>query len=189
MQLNDYHRNIFKEVFSAEPEETNGFPEPSDVSAGIVYAISTLKEREKEVLSLRFEKGLTYKKMGEHLGLSASGARDVTDRVLRLLRHPTRANFIRYGYEGYMNKLESERQERAAQKLFNESQTGYIDELNLSVRTYNCLIRCGIHTISDCANYPNNPLKIRYLGKHSACEVANALRECGIKDTVWDEFL
>lgn len=60
-----------------------------------------------------------------------------------------------------------------------------IDELDLSVRAYNCLHRAGCHTIEDIVKYCKDPDKnglcgIRNMGKRSAEEVAMKLRSFGI---------
>lgn len=49
-----------------------------------------------------------------------------------------------------------------------------IDEMNLSVRSYNCLKRAGLHTVGDLIESVNNwsdLLKIRNMGTKSAKEV------------------
>lgn len=189
MQLNNYHSKIFKAIFDMDSKEMKGLPPIPDVSKGIDYALSTLSEREQEILFMRYEQELTLKCIGENVGLTRSRIQQIVQKALRRLRHPYRAAYIRYGFEGYTRKMEKQKEERAAQRRFNEEQTGCIDKLNLSVRAYNCLRRCGIATIAECATYEGNPLKIRNLGFRSAHEVAIALRNYGIKDTVWDEFL
>lgn len=189
MQLSDYHSKLFKAIFTMEPKEVKGLAPIPDVSKGIDYALSTLSEREQEILFMRYEKEMTLKCIGENLDLTRSRIQQIVQKALRKLRHPYRASYIKYGFEGYTQRLEKDKKARAAQRLFNERQTGCIDELNLSVRAYNCLRRRGISTIAECATYEGDPLKIRNLGIHSVREVALALKEYGIKDTVWDDFL
>lgn len=58
-----------------------------------------------------------------------------------------------------------------------------IDELNLSVRAYNCLRRAGIFTISDIINLPKDDwYKIKNLGRNSLEDVVVKMHEAGYKD-------
>jgi len=53
-----------------------------------------------------------------------------------------------------------------------------IEELGLSVRSFNCLRRAGVNTLGDAAaRYPNGFLGIRNLGSKSAEEVCNKIEE------------
>lgn len=54
------------------------------------------------------------------------------------------------------------------------------EELDLSVRSYNCLKRAGINTLDDLINLTEDDLlKVRNLGRRSACEVVRKLIEFG----------
>jgi len=60
-----------------------------------------------------------------------------------------------------------------------------INELDLSVRAYNCLHRAGCDTVEDIVKYCKDPDKnglfgIRNMGRHSAEEVSMKLRSFGI---------
>ena len=56
-----------------------------------------------------------------------------------------------------------------------------IEELDLSVRSYNCLKRAGINTIEDLTNKTESQmLKIRNLGMKSFKEIKNILEEKGL---------
>ena len=57
-----------------------------------------------------------------------------------------------------------------------------IDELELSVRSYNCLKRAGINTVEElCSKTPDEMMKVRNLGKKSLDEVLEKLKELGLK--------
>ena len=57
-----------------------------------------------------------------------------------------------------------------------------IDELELSVRSYNCLKRAGINTVEELTNKtPDEMLKVRNLGKKSMDEVLAKIEELGLK--------
>jgi len=56
-----------------------------------------------------------------------------------------------------------------------------IEELDLSVRSYNCLKRAGINTVEDLANKTEEDMmKVRNLGRKSLEEVLNKMNELGL---------
>ena len=56
-----------------------------------------------------------------------------------------------------------------------------IEEVEFSVRAYNCLKRAGIHTVQDLVNKKENEVtKIRNLGKKSLKEVLDKVEELGL---------
>lgn len=57
-----------------------------------------------------------------------------------------------------------------------------IDELELSVRSYNCLKRAGINTVEELTNRtPDDMMKVRNLGRKSLEEVLAKLKELGLQ--------
>ena len=61
-----------------------------------------------------------------------------------------------------------------------------IEDLDFSVRAYNCLKRANIHTLQDLVNKSENDMmKIRNLGKKSLKEVLDKVKELGL--TLRDE--
>ena len=56
-----------------------------------------------------------------------------------------------------------------------------IDELELSVRSYNCLKRAGINTVEElCSRTSDDMMKVRNLGRKSLEEVLQKLEELGL---------
>ena len=63
-----------------------------------------------------------------------------------------------------------------------------IDELELSVRSYNCLKRAGINTVEELTNRtPEDMMKVRNLGRKSLDEVLAKLKELGLQLNPSDE--
>ena len=63
-----------------------------------------------------------------------------------------------------------------------------IEELELSVRSYNCLKRAGISTVEDLANKSQEDMmKVRNLGKKSLDEVTNKLIALGLDFAIEEE--
>ncbi len=57
-----------------------------------------------------------------------------------------------------------------------------IEELDLSVRSFNCLKRAGVNTVEDLINKSEEDMmKVRNLGKKSLTEVVNKLRSYGLE--------
>ena len=57
-----------------------------------------------------------------------------------------------------------------------------IDELELSVRSYNCLKRAGINTVEELTNKtPEDMMKVRNLGRKSLEEVLAKLKELNLE--------
>lgn len=63
-----------------------------------------------------------------------------------------------------------------------------IDELELSVRSYNCLKRAGINTVEElCNKTSEDMMKVRNLGRKSLDEVMAKLKELGLSLNLGDE--
>ena len=70
-----------------------------------------------------------------------------------------------------------EKEEGKKEKVLEMS----IEELELSVRSYNCLKRAGINTVDDLANKTEDEMmKVRNLGRKSLEEVLNKMAELGL---------
>ena len=71
--------------------------------------------------------------------------------------------------------------EKIEDKKDNQSADMSIDELELSVRSYNCLKRAGINTVKElCNKTPDDMMKVRNLGRKSLEEVLAKLKELGL---------
>ena len=71
--------------------------------------------------------------------------------------------------------------EKVEDKKDTQSTDMSIDELELSVRSYNCLKRAGINTVEElCSKTPEDMMKVRNLGKKSLEEVLAKLKELGL---------
>ena len=63
-----------------------------------------------------------------------------------------------------------------------------IDELELSVRSFNCLKRAGINTVKElCDKTPEDMMKVRNLGRKSLEEVLGKLKELGLSLNTGEE--
>ncbi len=80
-----------------------------------------------------------------------------------------------------MNDNEDDEKEKALEMS--------IDELELSVRSYNCLKRAGINTVQElCSKTQDDMMKVRNLGRKSLEEVLAKLHELGLGLSSGDEL-
>lgn len=77
-----------------------------------------------------------------------------------------------------------EKEDNAKEKVLEMN----IDELELSVRSYNCLKRAGINTVEELTNCTSEDMmKVRNLGRKSLEEVLAKLKELGLQLSPGDE--
>lgn len=78
----------------------------------------------------------------------------------------------------------AEKEDNEKEKVLEMS----IDELELSVRSYNCLKRAGINTVEELTNRTSEDMmKVRNLGRKSLEEVLAKLKELGLSLNLSDE--
>ncbi len=74
-------------------------------------------------------------------------------------------------------EITSDRKEEDLERILEMT----IEELDLSVRSYNCLKRAGINTVAELVRKPEEEMmKVRNLGKKSLEEVEQKLKELGL---------
>lgn len=85
--------------------------------------------------------------------------------------------FIELSEEGKKAEIMVEREENAKEKVLEMT----IEELDMSVRSFNCLKRAGIDTVEDLINKSEEDMmKVRNLGKKSLEEVIAKLQSLGL---------
>lgn len=94
------------------------------------------------------------------------------------------------GYiDGYRRGVEDGKAGKADIQNEQELLNCPVQFLNLSTRSINCLDRAGYHTIRDIIYLNRQEIwKIRNLGRKGLHEIAVALWDQGIRDSVWDEW-
>lgn len=84
--------------------------------------------------------------------------------------------FVNLSEEEYMDKIMVEKEEESKEKSLEMT----IEELDLSVRSFNCLKRAGINTVKDLINHTEEDMmKVRNLGRKSLDEVILKLKSLG----------
>ncbi len=194
-----YPRNMLLEAYGEETIECFE-PFSRDMMAGLHYVLSTLKEREMEILKYRYVDREPLSEIAKRYSLTRESIRKYIFRAFQKLRRPDRYYIIKQGMASYMNEMfdslyqegYTDGQISARNKLTGEiPKVGFYDialeDLNISIRSFNCLKRAGINTVGECMNC-DFPLRIRYMGMHSVCEIATVLEAMGITDTAWSDI-
>ena len=85
--------------------------------------------------------------------------------------------FVDLSDEAKNTEIIVEKEESKKEKVLEMT----IEELDLSVRSYNCLKRAGINTVEDLINNSEEDMmKVRNLGRKSLEEVINKLHGLGL---------
>ena len=132
---------------------------PEDFLADVIER--RLTPRENEVIKHLYQEGLTLDETGKIYDVTRERIRQIKYKALRKIRH-----FVR------LSKRNSEIQTRE----------GHIEELGLSVRTYNALLRSGIKEIEQLLHLSyGQVMDIRGVGMMTACEILGQVHACGYK--------
>ena len=117
--------------------------------------IKQFDAREQEIISYRFEKGMTYKEIGEELGISDMRASQLVHRCLHFIK-------IRYACHIVDNRVG-------------------IENLDLSTKCTNNLKKSGINTVYDLMGYNKKSLyDVKGVGESTFKEIVHALNMQGI---------
>lgn len=171
---------------------------------GLLEAVNDLTDREQKVLELRYKHYLTLEQCGYRFNVTRERIRQVEAKALRKLRSPYRS---KHWILDTMDKAREAQEKLSRLELENIRLKNYIeshltdskipcdnerkedsvsdisiDNLELSVRSFNCLKRAGIDTLGDLSEYTlEKLLKVRNLGRKSMEEVITKAKEYGIE--------
>lgn len=104
-----YPQNLIVEIKSDLKNPTE------DQILGLEFAIEQLKESDQEIISLHYEKGLTYKEIGELTGRSGARCGSLARRAVFSLRKANRIAWIVDGYKGRLSKINNQVEEARQQ--------------------------------------------------------------------------
>ena len=202
----EYPLNLIYAIFD---DEADGIIENadtiSDFNGSVEYVLHTLSERERTVLKYRFVDLMTYEEVGKLYNITRERIRQVEAKALRKLRHPSRAKYLKCGVSGIIEDIRTDYFNKFADlenkliELINlntktangivcgaEIRRKYtptdlkIEDMDLSVRAYNCLKRTGIDDLQQLAKLSYDDLaRIRNLGKKCVGEIIERLKEYG----------
>ena len=155
---------------------------PPDAEKSIEYVLSTINDRERDILLLKYKDGWSLKEIGEKYAICGQRVGQIIAKALRKCRHPSRSKILSLGYA--QAEIEQRLTEENFRKRICSGENMSLEEYDLSIRSYNCLRRAGLNDRNDVINYiqirknekPEDALlKIRNLGRKSAIEVLERL--------------
>lgn len=175
-------------------------------SPGIMEEVmnEVLTERENKVLQMRYQWDMTLEEAGKECGVTRERIRQVEAKAIRKLRfqqhkgtfscvpeaelreaqgeaeyYKAQAEYLQDELDKIRNITPEQREEADKKRSIMETS---IDELDLSVRSYNCCKRAGINTLGDlCGKTYTEMLKVRNMGKKSLQEIENKMNEYGLR--------
>lgn len=158
-------------------------PVADQVKQNLEEVIRTkLSKRETFCVELYFKKYKTLEECGIKFGVTKERIRQILAKAGRKLRHPSIFKFIEYGldyqdcineeYRASRDELIKEKSDILIKSHKLEDTGTTIDDLDFSVRTYNCLRRAGIETDKQLMLMTVDSLMgIRNLGRKSLEEI------------------
>ena len=164
-----------------------------DIVAGLKTALSSLSSREQVILHRSYEERLTQKSTAEFLNISASRVGFLEHQALRKLRSAQRVQYIIYGEQGLKEREESirrEKLERFDAEKYKTILSIRFEELDLTVRSFNCLRRAGYEKVADIIGLTEDEiLGIKNLGRKNLDEIARKLLSVGVEESSWLCFI
>lgn len=175
-------------------------------SPGIIEDVmhKALTERENKVLQMRYEWGMTLNEVGVEIGITQERVRQIEAKAFRKLHYRTyhyelecvpkkelrgaqlqvehykaQADYLQRELDRIRGIVPAQREEMEKKSTLLETP---IENLDLSVRSYNCLKRAGIQTLGDlCGKTYAEMMKVRNLGKRSLAEIEDKMKENGLR--------
>ena len=147
-----------------------------------ILASDAFTEREKDVMDMRWNQHITYDSIAEHIGKTRERARQITRQIVRKLS-VREHYYIMVSPDKYSEVLERATKYELMLGEFSEKELERptIYELELSVRTHNCLTRRGYHYIDELIGVSVNDLvNIRNMGNKSLGELLSKLKSFSI---------
>ena len=159
-----------------------------------------ITDREEKIIRLYYIDGKTFEEIGKYFGTTRERIKQIHDKAIKKLKL-----FKKYFYGGkwclmeelakeeYQKYLETQKSFRtyeSAKQYILQYENGVflpikeqkIENLDLTMRSYNCLKRAGIRTIGDLLNFSYYDLiKIRNLGRKSMKEILDTIHDLGLK--------
>lgn len=170
-----------------------------------------LTEREYNILMLRFVEGMTYEEAGYQYTVTRERIRQIEAKALRKMRgrkacrEILQKGFYQWTQEQIRQRADAIVEERIkqfkTQWLIDHPEPEYvvgdpvdpeineraqkmqmtIEELDLSVRSYNCLKRANINTVRDLTDRTEESMVyVRNLGRKSLEEIGQKLKSLGL---------
>jgi len=183
----EYPYNLLEDVFAKKEYELTDLTE--DMADGLAYAIEALGERRKAILQMYYAEGMNTREIAEHFDVSSSAICTMKRNAVMRLRRPDALCNITYGRKGFEERQQRLRLDKEVKKNSEQYQQVMgvrFEELDLSVRSFNCLRRAGFVTIGDIVDLTEDEIiGIKNLGWKQYDEIGRKLLARGVFDSAW----
>lgn len=175
--------NLLRLLFMDEEYDKWKAQIPPDFDESFKYILEeTLTERETYILYSFFRDRIHMQIIGQRYGIQAERVRQIKDKAIRRIRHPSRMKYLSLGLAEVERLQREPPEEKPAEKCT-------IDELDLDVRAFNCVLRAGVRTIEDLTRLSRSDLlKVRNMGVRTIDEVERKLEDKGLALRQEDEI-
>lgn len=163
-------RNILSDAYEEWMEHI-----PPDFEESFRYVLEeTLVERETYILYSFFRDRMPMRVIGQRYNIEGERCRQIKDKAIRRIRHPSRYRYLKYGLAEVERQLQEPPQEIP---ILQQS----IEKLDFSVKAFNCLKRANIRSVEELTALTRLDLmKIRNMGVKTIAEVEAKLKEKGL---------
>lgn len=196
-----YPYNLLADVF-AQDISTLRPSLPADIAVAVEYVLSRLPDREREMMRCRYMERMTLDAIGEAFGLTTERIRQLITKSIFFLRHPSRSGILKNGItgtielakqqgydagyvkgceDGFAKGFAAAKAELAGEKHYERPSDAWpIEDLDLSVRAYNCLIRANIRTVQQISVMSYEDLyRLRNMGLKTLSEIVQKMAALG----------
>lgn len=185
-KIYDYPKNLICDVLNQGDAVL-----PDDAERAVSYVICTaLMPRESNALFFYYHEGYTFEQIGRErgFGVTRERVRQIIEKALKKLRKPVWSGYLIYGYEVQeKRKAERETQERLREQAYQQLPftAKKLEDLDLSVRSFNSLRRAGCRTAGDVLSLGREALiDLRCLGKKSVAEIESKIFDCAEEEAM-----
>lgn len=198
----DYPEDLLKQLGIVPETYDNFYNEivPNFEKNFAILCHDTLTDREEDVIKKYFADKLALQEIADIYKITRERVRQILVKAVKKLSHSRGKKILIGGNHEYelinaqerqelYEKLKKEMNYDLAMKYIEEHNKKIIvrteldetiEELDLSVRSYNCLRRANINTVGDLLKMPFDGIfKVRNLGKKSLKEIRERLAERG----------
>lgn len=167
--------NLLRRIFKDVDYDTWKNQIPPDFDESLKYVLEeTLTEREIYILYSFFRDHIPMRFVGQRYGIQGERCRQINEKALRRIRHPSRLKYIKYGL------AEVERRQKEPPKEIPILQQS-IEELDLSIKAFNCLKRANVRSLEELTALSRFDLmKVRNMGIKTIAEVETKLKDKGL---------
>lgn len=156
-----YPLNLLIDAYQASERQ---YPElDSDRYAGLNHLLGELDERQRDIIQMKYVEKRTWEEIARVYGLTRERVRQLGMKAVNAIG--ARLEYVEDGYmvaSGEMDKRAKARYDVAAVKRRQEverTREWNLDDLDLSVRTLNCLRRNGVYTVEDMMSTPEADMR------------------------------